>query len=216
MAKISKPVLYLAIVAAGAAIYVVTSPNSPEAHTATPKTLHKNGPTNGLYTDADMKAKFPEPVLVSRDAFKPGVARKSNALATMLAAAGGVPADLADGDPNWVCTGVSEVDGVRQALLENKVTNDGDFVKQGDKWKSAVISQVLDDGLVMVGNDSEPKTINIQQDTTQSTESDTGDVTQLKPSLTGVIGSGTAQTGGTVQALPAPDSNPQAGNNNAG
>jgi hypothetical protein len=212
MAKISKPVMYLALVAAGAAIYVLTSPNAPVAHTAPPKTLHRNALVNGQFTDADFSTKFAEPVLVSRDAFKPGVARKTNALAVALLAAGGIPADLAGGDPNWVCTGVSEVNGVRQALLENKVTNDGEFVKQGDKWKSAVVSQVLEDGLVMVGNDSEPKTIHIQQDNTQA-ETDTGDTTPVRPSLTGVIGSG---AGGTVQALPAPDSNSQAGNNNAG
>lgn len=217
MAKISKPVLYLAIVAAGAAIYVLTSPNPPIAHTP-PPTLHaKNNLGNGLFTDADYTTKFTEGVLVSRDGFKPLVVRKSNVLAAALAAAGGIPSELAGGDPNWVCTGVSEVDGQRQALLENKVTGDGTFVKQGDKWKTSVVSQVLEDGVVLVGNDSEPKTVHIQQDNTQTTTDSSGDTTPLRPSLSGPIGNATSPAGGTVQPLPAPDNtNPQNGTNNAG
>lgn len=216
MAKISKPVLYLAIIAAGAAIYVLTSPDAQVAHTPPPTKLKKNNLGNGQFTDADYTTTFAEPVLVSRDGFKPLVARKSNVLAQALAAAGGVPADLAGGDPNWVCTGVSEVDGQRQALLENKNTSDGNFVKQGEKWKTSVVSQVLEDGVVLVGNDGQPKTIHIQQDTIQTTASDTVDTSPVHPSLSGVIGNGASTGGGTVQALPAPDSNPQMGNNNAG
>lgn len=208
MAKISKPVIYLAVIAAGAAIYVLTSPDAPVAHTAVRTVVKKNNLGNGQFTEADYTTTFAEPVLVSRDGFKPLVARRSNILAQALAAAGGIPADLAGGDPNWVCTGVSEVDGQRQALLENKNTSDGSFVKQGDKWKTSVVSQVLEDGLVLVGNDGEPKTIHIQQDTTQTTTSDTGDTSPVRPGLSGVIGNGASTGGGTVQALPAPDSNP--------
>src|SRR6476660_6427647 len=126
MAKISKPVLYLAIVGLGAAVYIITNPDSPTRHTTPPKSHFKSDQTKGPYTDADYNTTFAEPVLVSRDAFKPGVARKSSALAVAMAAAGGIPADLAGGDPNWVCTGTTEVDGVRQALLENKNTSAAD------------------------------------------------------------------------------------------
>ena len=220
MAKISKPVLYLAIVATGVAIYVLTSPDAPIAHTPPVTKLKRNDLGNGQFTDADYKTTFAEPVLVSRDGFKPLVARKSNVLAQALAAAGGVPAELAGGDPNWVCTGVSEVDGQRQALLENKNTGDGSFVKQGDKWKTSVVSQVLEDGLVLVGNDGEPKTIHIQQDTTQSETDNGGDVLPVRPQLNGVIGNGAAQpnvnNGQVVPALPTPDPNSQMGNSNAG
>src|SRR5437763_7162134 len=78
MAKISKPVLYLAIVAAGAAIYVLTSPNPTVAHTPKPTLRAKNNLDNGQFTDEDYKAKFAEPVLVSRDGFKHLVVRRSN------------------------------------------------------------------------------------------------------------------------------------------
>lgn len=218
MAKISKPVLYLAIIGAGAAIYIVTNPDTPPKVTTPPKTHMRTTTPDSQFLPVDYNTTFAEQVPLARNAFKPLVERRSGALANALASGGIVPPELTGGDANWICTGSAEIDGVKEALLENRNTNDAVFVKQGDHWKHAVVSQVLDDSVVLVGDDGEPRTIHVVQDETSNASGDTGTDTgtaPVRPQLSGVIGGG--QSGAQVQPLPAPtDTNSQTDTNNAG
>ena len=208
MFKISRPVLLLLIATVAVAIYLVSSPSSPTTTTVKKPPKPVVSVTSTLYTKEDYNANFPKAVLASRDAFQPLVMRKSGAIAVALAAAGNIPAEFAAGDPNWACTGTTEVDGVQQALLENKSTNDGVFVKQGDHWKSSVVSQVLEDGLVLVGPGGDAKTIHVKQDTATD-ETDLSGNMPVQPQLSGPIGGGQnpAAQGQVTQvpSLPSPD-----------
>ena len=207
MFKMSKPVLYLLLATVAIAIYLVATPSSPSSKkSSTALAKPQVSVSSSQYTDEDRKANFPKAILASRDAFQPIVVRKSS-INAILAAAGNIPADFADGDPNWSCTGTDEVNGVQQALVENKNTGDGDFLQQGDHWKSCVVSQVLDDGVVLVGPGGEAKTVHVKQDTT-----DTGDLTDLsgnipvEPQLSGAIG-GPNAGGSVVQTQSTPAAN---------
>jgi hypothetical protein len=157
-------------------------------------------------------------VLISRNSFQPLVMRKSNALADALAAAGGIPADFAGGDPNWICTGSAEVDGVLQALIENRNTSEGVFLKQGDHWKNCVVSQVEEDNVTLVGPGGVAKVIHVKQDDSTNPADDAAGTTPFQPQLNGPIGGGAQTSGGQVTeapALPAPTTT-QADDNNAG
>ena len=208
MLKLSKPVLFLLIATVAVAIYLVSTPSAPTKHTTKPLAKPQVSVTATMYTPEDYKASFPKAILASRNAFQPLVLRRSGALIAALAAAGNIPAEFAGGDPNWACTGSAEVDGVRQALIENKSTNDGVFLKQGDHWKNCVVSQVLEDAVVLVGPEGEAKTIHVKQDTSTQETDLSGDI-PVSPQMSGVIGpnGGQAPTqaaSAQVSPLPAP------------
>lgn len=221
MLKVSRPVLFLFIATVLIAVYLIASPSPrPKRITkALPKPIVKV--TSTQYTQADYDANFPKAVLASRNAFQPLVIRKSGALAAALAASGNIPAEFAGGDPNWACTGSAEVDGVRQALLENKNMSDGIFLKQGDHWKTSVVSQVLEDGVILIGPGGEAKTIHVKQEFGSAEETDLYGNMPVQPQLNGVIGGGGPQQGGSPQvteapALPSPSQTIQMDDNNEG
>ena len=217
MAKISRPVLYLAIIGIGAAAYIVMNPDTPAKTSTKPKTHARITTANSQFLPVDYSTTFDAQVPLARNAFKPLVERRSSALLNALAAGGAIPPELTGGDANWVCTGSAEVDGIKQALLENKNSGDAVFVKQGDHWKNAVVSQVLDEAVVLVGDDGEPRTIHVQQDQTSTATADTGadaGTLPIRPQLNGVIG---GNSGAQIQPLPAPtDTTSQTDNINAG
>ncbi len=210
MFKISKPLMFVLVGVIAVAAYLMTSPTAPT------RTTKKNLPkpkvlvSSAQYTKEDYEAKFPTVALASRSAFQPLVMRKNGALLAALAASGNIPADFAGGDPNWACTGTAEVDGVRQALIENKSINDGVFLKQGDHWKNCVVSQVLEDGVVLVGPGGEAKSIQVKQDVAQALgDIDLSGNIPVQPQLNGAIGGPMGQPGGggqitQVPALPQP------------
>jgi hypothetical protein len=204
MLKISRPVLYLFIATIGVAAFLLANPPQAPRAIVKKKSTPRVEVTSTIYRPEDYTASFTGLVGVSKNSFKPLVARKSNALSAVLLANGGIPPEFAGGDANWVCTGTAEVDGVRQALLENKSTNEGVFLKQGEHWKNAVVSQVFEDAVVLVGPGGEAKTIHIQQEVTPDQSEVTGNM-PVQPSLSGVIG-GVSPPGqvSPMTALPAP------------
>jgi len=210
MFKMSRPVLYLFIATLAVAAYLLTTPSTPTRHSPKSKPVVSVIATNADYTSEDYKAHFTTPVLVSRNAFNPLVVRKNNLIAA-LAAAGAVPADFAGGDPNWFCTGSATVDGVMQILLENKATGDGVFLKQGDHWKNCVVSQVMEDGVVLVGPGGDAKTIHVKQDSATPDETDQSGTTPVQ--LSGPIGGQTQISGGQVTQAPLPSAAPATTNN---
>lgn len=202
--KISRPVLCLALAATCVIAYLVaTAPQQVVRNTRARPTVHVDV-TSGPFTPDDYKASFPGFVAVSRNSFKPLVVRKNTTLISALAAAGGVPTDFTGGDGNWVCTGVAEVDGVRQALLENRSSGEGVFLRQGDRWKKTVVSQVMEDAVVLVGPGGQPRTIHVQQD--EAVEETPTEVVPVQPKLSGPIGGGqpNATNGQATQVPPLP------------
>jgi hypothetical protein len=215
MLKLSKPVLYMLLTTLVVAVYLIATPPAPTHHTKLPKPIVTVKATDAQFQPEDYTAHFAPTVLVTRNAFQPLVMRKSNLLAQQLAAAGNIPAEFAGGDPNWICTGSAQVDGVLQGLIEKKTTSDGVFLKQGDHWKNCVVSQVMEDSVVLVGPGGEAKTIHVKQDEASGEELDAGN-NPVQPQLNGPIGGGPQVSGGQVTqvpALPAPTQTIQADDN---
>jgi hypothetical protein len=163
MVKISRPILYLGLAAICMGAYYMTEPEQAKAKTTKAKPpVTRKADKGSIYTEEDFGAPMPRLAAVEKNTFEPIVARKS-ALSAM-APDGGVPSDFAGGDPNWVCTGTAEVDGVRMALMENSQSGDALFLKQGDRWKNAVVSEVVSDGIVFAGPGGLVKRIGIQME----------------------------------------------------
>lgn len=153
MAKISRPILYVGLAAIGVIGYFMTEPE-PTKQTSAPKPKAKvaKKQDTSKFLEVDYKitrADLPKLASLEKNTFRPIIARQSGL--GELVQEGGIPPDFAGGDGNWVCTGTAEVDGVRMALVENKSTGEGEFLKEGQTWKSAVVSKVLEDGVVMAG-----------------------------------------------------------------
>lgn len=139
--KVSPVYLILGGIVVVAAIVL----NLPGDDTA--KVAVKNAPpktsvqVQGDFTKEDVEAKF-NPVNVQVvNAFKPVVARKSAGIDSGKTA-NLVPSEYAGGADGWVYTGNAEIDGVPTALLENRTTQDGVFLKQGDRWKTSVVERI--------------------------------------------------------------------------
>lgn len=218
MTKISKPVLYMAIAALGVILSLLATPPAPVKKSNRKVVVNHQKATHDEYTKEDRSAHFDGSILVSRDAFQPLVVRKSSFLTDAMAASGSIPPDFAGGDANWVCTGTAEVDGVRQVLLENKQTSEGVFLRVGERWKNAVVSDVTEDSVTLVGPGGIAKTIHVQQEEGADTGEVSDETMPVQPRLNGVIGGG-AGTAGQVQQmpnLPLPTAAPQADSNNEG
>jgi hypothetical protein len=146
VAKLSRPILYTAIVGAVAyAAVVLTEPEAPPKKKAVPRTAHTaatTADTGSNITPEDLKARFTryEPQKKARNAFLPRVVT-AHALAAAAAAAptGGA---LSAGRGSWVLTGIAAIDGTRSALLENGSTGESVFLKAGDKWNSLRVAAV--------------------------------------------------------------------------
>jgi hypothetical protein len=216
MTRVSKPVLYLAIAALMVIGYLLATPPSTAKRSPKKTTTVRKPAASSIYTDADRSANFTDKILVSRDAFQPLVVRKSAALSEALAASGVIPPEFAGGDPNWICTGTAEVDGVRQVLLENKSTSEGVFLRVGERWKSSVVSDVGEDSATLVGPGGIAKTIHVQQEQGADSGESVEEMMPVQPNLNGVIGGGRAPAGqvSPMPNLPLPTAAPQAEENN--
>ncbi|HRI44737.1 MAG TPA: hypothetical protein PLL78_14530 [Fimbriimonadaceae bacterium] len=150
MAKVSRPVLYTALLGVLAyAVVVYTEPESKRPP-AKPKRTTLASTTNAQFTKEDYDRRFDSYNAELKNAFKPGIVRLGgdSLLAQRL---DGVPTALTGGDPNWRYTGTATIDGVRVALIENSATAEGVFLHEGESWKQAVLTKIDDEAIVMVG-----------------------------------------------------------------
>ncbi|MES2463915.1 MAG: hypothetical protein V4671_25375 [Armatimonadota bacterium] len=150
MAKISRPVIYVALLGAVAyAAVVLTEPEKPVAKKVVRRTAAVADAPKG-YTPEDLNAAFPRYAARTRDAFLPKVAAsaRSTAGATPGATKTEPAASLASGV--WMLTGITSVNGVRTALLENGSAGESVFLKNGDIWNGLRVAAVEPSALVMV------------------------------------------------------------------
>lgn len=104
------------------------------------------------FTDQDYSAHFASVALpASKDAFKPLVYRKDVAARNGAAQLNAIPSDFAGGDANWLYTGTAAVDGVPEALFENKSTGEGVFVQHGAHWKNATVQEITPTTVLLDG-----------------------------------------------------------------
>lgn len=150
--SLSKPMQYLVMGGLAIIVYLLLSPMLfPETPRTTKKRpVAKKSTRKGqqVYTAEDMTASFDPVNLPVKNVFKPIVAKavKSPGSATQM---NSLPPAFAGGEANWVYTGTAEVDGVLQALVENKSSGDSVFLKVGDEWKGIYVEQITDDTLIL-------------------------------------------------------------------
>lgn len=149
MPKISRPVAYSLLGLVAVTAWIMTG-DQPAKTASTKKPMKKISSklADGGFTEEDLNAHFEPVTAPSKNSFRPLVTKIKTGLDAGIAP-DAVPAELADGDPNWVYTGTAEIDGRPTALLENRSTLESDFVSQGEKWKKAGVAQILPQGLIL-------------------------------------------------------------------
>src|ERR1043166_2554487 len=119
MAGISRPVGYSALAIVCVAVYMWSN-SEPEkaAKTATHKTLTaKAAEPEWNFPKAETTTHFDKPEAKMRNIFAALVQVDKSTPNPDAEQIMKVPANLAQGDPNWAYTGMVEVDGVKLALL---------------------------------------------------------------------------------------------------
>ncbi|HWD37543.1 MAG TPA: hypothetical protein VG944_01730 [Fimbriimonas sp.] len=138
------------IVVVGGIAYVVTSPQdattSPKPITAASKS--SSGPADA-YLKEDYDAHFADLAVEPKNAFLP--------LVSKLTVGGAVnPFAISDkltGGGDWMYTGMVQVNGKPQALLEEQKTAESVFLNLGEHWKKARVKRITNSDLELVGDD---------------------------------------------------------------
>lgn len=155
MSLIQKPIFWVGVVGLAAVGWIATAPEQPTSKTgnAAKLTRKKTTPKKGViqFEEADFKADFKPLNIELKNAFVPVVARKQGGFGGADGLANAIPLDFTAGESGWVYTGNAEIDGVANALLENRSTGEGVFLRVGERWKSAAVSKILTDAVVMKG-----------------------------------------------------------------
>lgn len=166
MAKVSKPTMYLLVLTVAVAIWFFTtdssSTKSKSSAYKTKKVVKKDKETD--LTDEDYKAKFASITTPARNIFAPLVSRSKGLRGSSGSIDQGpmmIPPELTLGQATWTYTGMAEVDGVPTALVENSETQEGVFLKRGEKWKLATIYSISEDALVLSGPDGVRHTVKV-------------------------------------------------------
>jgi hypothetical protein len=165
MAKPSKPLVYIVIGAILIAVVVFVQSGDTKGKSknsyATKKAAVKADKSD--FTKEDYEAKFDSITTPVRNVFSPLIARSKGLRGFISGDIGpiGVPAELTLGQPNWVYSGMAEVNNVPTALLENNVTQEGVFVRLGEKWKLATIYRIRADEIVLSGPDGARYTVKV-------------------------------------------------------
>jgi hypothetical protein len=201
--SLSKPVKYMLFGGVFIAGYLVLQPMLfPDAPTtvakkAPPKSSSKKGQVT--YLESDYKAHF-DPIKSNiKDSFKPIVYKVPNVRAAS-AQLNIIPPAFAGGEQNWTYTGSAEVDGVLEALLENKATGDNVFLKVGDTWKGISVEEITDDTLVLASPETGmEKKLELP---TEDTAAPGFAPAQVNPQLRGNIGPLSVQPDGTAMQQP--------------
>lgn len=155
MSLIKKPVFWIGIVGLAAVAWIATTPEATPTKSGSGAKLTRKKNSNKKavvqFEDQDFKANFQPLNIELKNAFVPIVARKSGGFGGADGQANAIPLDFTGGDSGWLYTGNAEIDGVANALLENRSTGEGVFLRAGERWKSCVVSRVLSDSVVMKG-----------------------------------------------------------------
>jgi hypothetical protein len=148
VAKISRPIIYVAVLGAVAyAAVVLTEPEKPVTKAVRRAAPAAEAPKG--FAPQDLNASFPRYAARARDAFLPKVVSSPSAVAAAPTGAAPDPASsLAAGV--WMLTGISSVNGVRTALLENGAAGESVFLKNGDIWNGLRVAAIEPSALVMV------------------------------------------------------------------
>jgi hypothetical protein len=171
----------------GSAVYLTQEPEQPRTGTRSSRSAVSK--TTDGFAKEDYDSKFPAVAMKLRNPFVPLVASKRGKGSTV----GGIPASLTGGDPNWVYTGMAEIDSVPMALLENRKTGEGVFLKHGEVWNGSKVVAIRPETLVLAGPDGLQRTVSaFAEETGEGAPGVSGGASlppmTLDPSLRGPIG----------------------------
>lgn len=155
--NLSKPMQLLLVgglaLVAFIALQSVLSPDTPTKSTKKTLAAKPKPKTDQIYTAEDTKAHFDSVSLNVKDSFKPEIIKLGTSTGKM-SQVNLVPLEFAGGEANWAYTGSAEIDGVLQALLENKATGEDVFLKVGDSWKGISVEEITDDSLLLASTET--------------------------------------------------------------
>lgn len=165
VAKKTSPLVWVGLVGALAGVYLWSSSGETPPAAATKKSsksTSRSGST-GPVTEADYKANFAPVRLASVDAFKPLVTKPavSETVKGQDLKNKGMPLSLTGGEANWYFSGIAELNGQRQGLLENTTSGETVYVSPGDTFKAARVAAVDISAVVMIGPDGSRVTVPI-------------------------------------------------------
>lgn len=142
MAKISRPIVYAALLGVVAYTAVVlTEPETAKRKATRQPAASARAPEG--FTEEDMKARFARYAGAPRDAFLPGVVPSRS----------GMPGALPFADAGiWLLTGINVTNGVRNALLENGATGEAVFVRAGERWNGLLVFRIEPNAVLFVND----------------------------------------------------------------
>jgi hypothetical protein len=146
MIKISRPILYVALLAVVATVAVVlTEPEAPRK--ASPRSGKTKGAsaTKNEFLPEDRDARFDRIGAARRDTFRPLIVPSKRGIGLGAGPTGPVP--------GWVLTGLTVVDGVKAALMENPGTGDSAFLKAGALWNGIRVRVIESDSVLFERTD---------------------------------------------------------------
>ncbi|GAB4459629.1 MAG: hypothetical protein OHK0029_22430 [Armatimonadaceae bacterium] len=130
--KVSRPIIYTAVLGVVAyAAFLLTEPEAPPKKPKARTTASASKAPEG-FLEEDLNARFARYTGVGKDAFMPGVVPKRS-LDNPAAAPTEIIATAAPG-ATWVLTGITTVNGVESALIENRSKEEIAFLQVGDTW----------------------------------------------------------------------------------
>lgn len=146
--KISRPILYTIVAAAVIfAAVLLTEPDPPARKTAVRTRTSSAAPSG--FTEADLTARFARYSARQQDAFRPGIVpSKAAALQNAPASVGPAPVLPGGAAGTWALTGITTVNTVRSALVENSATKESIFLKAGDRWNGLRVLSVESSAVV--------------------------------------------------------------------
>jgi hypothetical protein len=153
----TKPIVWIGLIGACAIIYLVAvPPDSTKSEKSTKKPIPEAKAPVG-FTKEDYTVTFPPVNSATRNAFMPVVMRQDRNGTAQAA-----PNALSAGGGNWIFTGTVELNGVKQALLENPATGEGAFLRLGESWNGYSVVTIRDDQVTVTSPTGQSKTIKLE------------------------------------------------------
>lgn len=146
MAKVSRPIIYVAVLGAVAyAVLMLTEPENAGKKAAKAKGTAVATAPKGFLPE-DLNASFPRYTTVVRNAFQPKIVPTKKDTSGTTASA-----KLTE---LWKLTGVSKIDSVVNALVESSAGETA-FLKVGDQWNGHRVVAIEPTGVSLVSDKGE-------------------------------------------------------------
>ncbi|MBS1719514.1 MAG: hypothetical protein JST35_03600 [Armatimonadetes bacterium] len=200
------PVYVAGMLIGGVALFLLTQPQEEVKTRPSTKKLARKADKNSIFIDQDYTAKFESVATPVRNTFKPLLTKDAGKNSVDEGKPNGIPQGLAEGEANWIYTGLATIDGKAQALVENPTTGDSEFLVRGQKWKSCTVVDMSSESLVLRSQDGETVTISIngaeKAPTTQPVQRAELPPTDQRQNLRGRIGRQNDPNSSTVMEAP--------------